>query len=58
MQDSNDKENFEKLVLALKKSGKGKSLGVFIKDNFPGPFIEAWKEALKDQNFEKVSYDF
>lgn len=52
--DSNDKENFEKLVLALKKSGKGKSLGVFVKDNFPGPFIEAWKEALKDQNFEKV----
>lgn len=55
LQGGNDKENFDKLVSALKNSKKGKSLGVFIKDNFPGPFMESWKAMLKKQEFEQVS---
>ncbi|XKL65902.1 hypothetical protein PGB90_009322 [Kerria lacca] len=52
--DGNDKENFDKLISALKNCNNGKSLGVFSKDKFPGAFIEAWNEALKGKNFENV----
>ncbi|KAK7590876.1 hypothetical protein V9T40_002489 [Parthenolecanium corni] len=52
--DGNEKENFDKLISALKGSGKGKSLGVFGKDNFPGPFVESWKETLKGHSFESI----
>lgn len=38
----------------MEGSKKGKKLGVFIKDTFPGPFCEAWKKALKAKEFENV----
>ncbi|XP_065221601.1 FACT complex subunit spt16-like [Planococcus citri] len=49
-----EKDNFEKMIAALKASGKGKSLGVFVKDDFPGPLVESWKKALEEHNFENV----
>lgn len=38
----------------MKSSKKGKTMGVFTKDPFPGEFCESWKAALKDKNFEKI----
>lgn len=52
--DSPEKENFDKLIAALSASGKGKTLGIFVKDNFPGPLAESWRKALKEHSFENV----
>ncbi|GBP65134.1 FACT complex subunit spt16 [Eumeta japonica] len=49
-----DKENFSKLVEAIKKSKSGKTLGVFVKDVYPGEFCEGWKTVLKAEKFENV----
>ncbi|XP_045194199.1 FACT complex subunit SPT16-like [Mercenaria mercenaria] len=49
-----DKANFNKLIEAIKKSKKGKTIGDFSKDKFPGDFMDAWRSALKGANFEKV----
>lgn len=47
------------MITALKESNSGKSLGVFVKDNFSGAFVDAWKNISKDQGFENVrEYDF
>ena len=42
----------EKLVEEIKKSNNGKVLGVFMKDNYIGPFVDSWKNVLKKNNFE------
>lgn len=56
VKDKNDKDkaNFEKLIEIMKASKKGKSIGVFSKDNFPGEFCESWRAALKEKDFEQV----
>lgn len=54
MQNDKDKENFNKLLQEIKKSKSGKTLGVFIKDNYPGEFCESWKAVLKGEKFENV----
>ncbi|XP_055909921.1 FACT complex subunit spt16 isoform X1 [Eupeodes corollae] len=56
VRDRNDKDkaNFTKLINAMKDSKSGKTLGVFIKDGFPGEFCESWKVALKQEKFENV----
>lgn len=38
----------------MKSSKKGKTLGVFTKDPYPGEFCEAWQSALKAETFEKL----
>lgn len=53
-QNDKDKENFSKLIAEIKKSKSGKSLGVFIKDKYPGEFCESWKNILKAEKFENV----
>lgn len=53
-QNDKDKENFSKLIAEIKKSKSGKSLGVFIKDKYPGEFCESWKNVLKAEKFENV----
>jgi nucleosome binding factor SPN SPT16 subunit len=57
-QSDEDKTNFLKLIDALKRSKQGKALGVFSKDNYPGPFMDAWRAALKKEHFETVSFIF
>lgn len=52
--DGDDKDSFETLIKAIKDSKNGKSIGVFAKENFKGTFIDAWKKALKEGNFENV----
>lgn len=52
--DDKDKKNFSKLVESIKGSKKGKTLGVFAKDKFPGPFMDLWRETIKKEGFENV----
>ncbi|KQS43125.1 FACT complex subunit spt16 isoform X2 [Drosophila erecta] len=56
VRDRTDKDqgNFEKLIKALQNSKKGKRLGIFTKDAYPGEFSEAWKKSLKESKFEHV----
>lgn len=53
-QNDKDKENYNKLIQEIKKSKSGKTLGVFVKDSYPGEFCEGWKAALKGEKFENV----
>jgi hypothetical protein len=39
----------------MKQSKKGKTLGVFLKENYPGAFMDAWRAALKNETFDTVS---
>lgn len=49
-----DKANFAKLIEIIKQSKKGKTLGVFSKENYPGAFMDAWRAALKPESFDTV----
>jgi len=49
-----DKGNFEKLVEIMKASKKGKTIGVFVKDVFPGEFCESWRAYIKGKEFEQI----
>lgn len=52
--DGDDKESFNAIIKAIKESKKGKSIGVFAKENFKGNFIDAWKKVLGEEKFENV----
>lgn len=55
-QISNNKNNYEILVSAIKSSKKGKTLGIFSDSNDnQNEFIQLWKAALTEKNFEEVS---
>ncbi|KAL6266265.1 hypothetical protein P5V15_003125 [Pogonomyrmex californicus] len=49
-----DKGNFAKLIEVMKQSKKGKTLGVFSKENYPGAFMDAWRATLKNESFDTV----
>ena len=52
----NDKKNFEKIANAIKESKSGKTLGIFTKDkDFPGPFMDAWRNVLTKFSNEDMS---
>ncbi|XP_077983541.1 FACT complex subunit SPT16-like [Glandiceps talaboti] len=51
---SDNKANFSKLTSAVKDSKKGKCIGIFSKDNFPGDFMESWRKALEQEGYEKT----
>ncbi|XP_070810100.1 FACT complex subunit SPT16 [Pituophis catenifer annectens] len=51
--NESNKANFDKMIDALKNSKKGKRLGVFSKDKFPGEFMNSWNDALSKEGFEK-----
>ena len=55
-QNDKDKANFAKLIEAIEGSKKGKSIGEFSKDQFPGDFVSDWKAALNKSGFEKVRF--
>lgn len=55
-QSDEDKGNFAKLIEVIKESKKGKTLGVFSKENYPGAFMDAWRAALKSESFDTVKY--
>lgn len=56
LQNDEDKANFAKLIDVIKQSKKGKTLGVFSKENYPGAFMDAWRAALKSESFDTVRY--
>lgn len=33
---------------------QGKTVGVFVKDNFQGQFLDEWKKVFESESFEKV----
>ncbi|XP_008559300.1 FACT complex subunit spt16 isoform X2 [Microplitis demolitor] len=49
-----DKANFGKLIDVIKGSKKGKTLGVFSKENYPGAFMDAWRAAIKPHSFDTI----
>ncbi|KAK2578648.1 hypothetical protein KPH14_012137 [Odynerus spinipes] len=49
-----DKANFAKLIDVIKHSKKGKTLGVFSKENYPGAFMDAWRASLRSESFDTV----
>ncbi|CAL7935430.1 unnamed protein product [Xylocopa violacea] len=49
-----DKANFAKLIEIVKQSKKGRTLGVFSKENYPGAFMDAWRATLKSESFDMV----
>ncbi|KAK9503561.1 hypothetical protein O3M35_010094 [Rhynocoris fuscipes] len=51
---NDDSANFKKLIEAIKSSRNGKVIGIFAKDNFSGPFMDAWKKAIKKEEFQNV----
>lgn len=53
-QTDEDKANYGKLIEVIKASKKGKTLGVFVKENYQNSFMDAWKAALKSENFSTV----
>ncbi|XP_018319533.1 FACT complex subunit spt16 [Agrilus planipennis] len=57
VRDRNDKDenNFNTLIKAIKASKGGKILGVFIKDNYPGEFMDLWRARIKKEQFETVN---
>lgn len=49
-----DKSHMKKLIEEIKKSKNGKTIGVFGKENYPGPFADLWRSMLKKENFDSV----
>lgn len=49
-----DEANFKTLCSAIKESRNGKSIGVFLKDNYSGQLMEAWRAVVKKEDFQKI----
>uniref|UniRef100_A0A8C4QTG7 FACT complex subunit n=1 Tax=Eptatretus burgeri TaxID=7764 RepID=A0A8C4QTG7_EPTBU len=45
---------FDNLIEGIRDSKNGKSIGVFIKDKFPGEFMTGWREELEKEGLQKV----
>uniref|UniRef100_A0AAU7BN93 FACT complex subunit n=1 Tax=Henosepilachna vigintioctopunctata TaxID=420089 RepID=A0AAU7BN93_9CUCU len=56
IRDRNDKDkaNFETLITAIQKSKRGKTIGVFPKDKYPGEFMDSWKAAVSTAKLESL----
>lgn len=55
-QNDKDKANITKLIDAIKGSKGGSKIGVYAKDKFSSELIDAWRKAVKEANFEQVSF--
>lgn len=53
-QNESNKANFEKMIEAIRGSKAGKTVGVFIKDKFPGEYMKSWNNVLTAEGLEKV----
>ncbi|XP_061108875.1 FACT complex subunit SPT16-like isoform X1 [Conger conger] len=52
--NESNKVNFEKMLEAIRGSKEGKTVGVFIKDKFPGEYMKSWNDMLAAEGLEKV----
>ncbi|KAG8596369.1 hypothetical protein GDO81_001874 [Engystomops pustulosus] len=53
-QNDGNKANFDKMLEAIRGSKKGKRIGVFSKDKFPGDFMKSWYDCLNKEGLDKV----
>lgn len=49
-----DEAKFKILCTAIKESKNGKTIGVFTKENYPGPFMDSWRNMLKKEGFGQI----
>ncbi|KRT79094.1 Peptidase [Oryctes borbonicus] len=49
-----DENNFKTLISAIKGSKKGKTIGTFSKENYPGEFMDSWRAALKKEELATI----
>lgn len=42
------------MIEAIRGSKAGKTVGVFIKDKFPGEYMKSWNDMLTAEGLEKV----
>lgn len=54
MQNESNKANFDKMIEAVRGSKEGKTVGVFIKDKFPGEYMKSWNDTITAEGLEKV----
>ncbi|KAG7455014.1 hypothetical protein MATL_G00251980 [Megalops atlanticus] len=52
--NESNKANFEKMLEAIRASKEGKTVGVFIKDKFPGEYMKSWNDMITAEGLEKV----
>uniref|UniRef100_A0A8C5M6J7 FACT complex subunit n=1 Tax=Leptobrachium leishanense TaxID=445787 RepID=A0A8C5M6J7_9ANUR len=53
-QNDSNKASFDKMIEAIKGSKKGKRIGVFSKDKFPGDFMKTWYDCINKEGFDKT----
>ncbi|XP_059356837.1 FACT complex subunit SPT16-like [Carassius carassius] len=49
-----NKVNFEKMIEAIRGSKEGKTVGVFMKDKFPGEYMKSWSDMMTAEGLERV----
>lgn len=54
VQNESNKANFEKMLEAIHASKEGKTVGVFIKDKFPGEYMKSWNDMITADGLQKV----
>ncbi|KAI1901230.1 hypothetical protein AGOR_G00032160 [Albula goreensis] len=52
--NESNKANFEKMLEAIRASKEGKTVGVFIKDKFPGEYMKSWNDMVTAEGLERV----
>ncbi|KAJ8377321.1 hypothetical protein AAFF_G00261700 [Aldrovandia affinis] len=52
--NESNKANFEKMLEAIRASKEGKTVGVFIKDKFPGEYMKSWNDMITAEGLERV----
>ncbi|XP_051565487.1 FACT complex subunit SPT16 isoform X2 [Myxocyprinus asiaticus] len=52
--NESNKANFEKMIEAVRGSKEGKTVGVFIKDKFPGEYMKSWSDMITAEGLERV----
>ncbi|KAG9331037.1 hypothetical protein JZ751_020420 [Albula glossodonta] len=51
--NESNKANFEKMLEAIRASKEGKTVGVFIKDKFPGEYMKSWNDMVTAEGLER-----
>uniref|UniRef100_A0A673HK11 FACT complex subunit n=1 Tax=Sinocyclocheilus rhinocerous TaxID=307959 RepID=A0A673HK11_9TELE len=52
--NESNKVNFEKMMEAVRGSRDGKTVGVFMKDKFPGEYMKSWSDMITAEGLQKV----
>ncbi|XP_016116493.1 FACT complex subunit SPT16-like, partial [Sinocyclocheilus grahami] len=52
--NESNKVNFEKMMEAVRGSRDGKTVGVFMKDKFPGEYMKSWSDMITAEGLQRV----